>query len=185
MNIEDLSGYGIVKTIAEIIEQGFAFDEETGEVLFEHEDLDKLEMALDDKMSSTVGYYNVLCDKVDNLKKRKKEIDYSIKLAEKRVERMKDYLDYLMKANNKTKFEKDEHKISYRKSVASNISDEKALRDYINSDKELTEKYLKFKEPDINKKAIMEDIKSSKKDNEYTLEIPGFELIENNNIIIK
>lgn len=189
MKPEDLSGYGILKIIADVIDQGFSFDEETGEILFEHDDLDKLEIAFDDKLSSIVGFYNASSDRCDNLKNRKKEIDKSIKMAEKKAERVKEYIDFLMKASNKTKFEKDEHKISYRKSVASEVYDEKALKDFINSSDEYKNKYFKFKDPEFNIKALSDDIKATKTVNDdgetiYTLEIPGIKMVERENIQI-
>ena len=43
MDVNEMSGYGISQTIAQIIENGFTINEETGEVLFQSDDLEKLQ----------------------------------------------------------------------------------------------------------------------------------------------
>ena len=57
MDINELSGWGISQQIEEIVENGFTFDEETGEVFFTTDDLDKLEMALEDKINQLSNYF--------------------------------------------------------------------------------------------------------------------------------
>lgn len=186
MNIEELSGYGISKEIAKIIEEGFSYDEETGEVFFTTDDLEALQMALDDKLAQLDGVYLCHLAKIEAMKNRKKEVEKSIKQLENKAENLKKYIDFLMKTNGKTSFEKDDKKISYRKSVSSNIYDEKALREYIKSKDEYEEKYFKISDPEINKKALSDDVKATKQeDGSYALNIPGFELVTNENIQIK
>ena len=65
MDINELSGWGISQQIAQIVENGFTFDEETGEVFFTTDDLDALNEALDNKLESLAGIYQ------NNLKIRK------------------------------------------------------------------------------------------------------------------
>ena len=83
-----------------------------------------------------------------------------------------------MKANNKDKLEIGDKKLSYRKSISSNIVDRDKLLEWINSNEENKQKYLNYKEPEISKKELTTLAKAGK-------EIPGFELVENNNIQIK
>ena len=54
MNIDELSGWGISQAIAQVVEDGFVFNEETGEVFFTADDLDKLNEAFDKKIISTL-----------------------------------------------------------------------------------------------------------------------------------
>ena len=62
MDINELSGWGISQQIAEIVENGFTFDEETGEVFFTTDDLDKLEIALEDKINQLSNYFENVRD---------------------------------------------------------------------------------------------------------------------------
>lgn len=186
MDINELSGWGISKQIAEIVENGFSFDEETGEVFFTVDDLDALQEALDSKIESLAGIYQMYNSKSDALKDRAKEITERAKSYEKKADRIKDYIDSLMQANGKDKLEVGDKKLSYRKSVAGSIIDEVALRKYIEADDERKEEFYNYKEPDISKKALGDAIKATKQeDGSYTLSIPGFELVENKNLLIK
>ena len=185
MDINELSGWGISQQIAQIIEDGFSYNEETGEVFFTSDDLDALNEALDDKLESLAGVYQMYESKSTALKERSKEIAERAKTFDNKAERIKEYINQLMQMNGKTKLEVGDKKISYRKSVSSSVTDEEALLQYI-KDNNLSDKYLSYKEPTIAKKAIGDDIKATKQsDGTYTLNIPGFELVENNNIIIK
>lgn len=186
MNIDELSAWGVSQQIAQIVEQGFSYDEETGEIFFTTDDLDALEIKLEDKMSSLTGLYKKFSATAETLKNRSKEIAEKSNRFETKAENIKKYIDHLMQLNNKTKMDAGDNTISYRSSVSSEVFDEEALREYINSDKDLADKYFKIKKPDINKKAIGDDIKATKQaDGTYTLNIPGFKLVENRNLQIK
>lgn len=185
MDINELSGWGISQQIAQIIEDGFVYDEETGEVFFTTDDLDALNEALDKKIESLAGVYQMYNSKATALKERGKEVVERAKTFENKAERIKEYINQLMQMNGKTKLEVGDKKISYRKSVAGNITDEVALLKYID-DNNLKDKYLSYSKPTIAKKAIGDDIKATKQsDGTYALSIPGFSIVENNNIIIK
>lgn len=186
MNIDELSGWGISKQIADVVENGFSYDEETGEIIFTSDDLETLEVALEEKIQSLSGIHLDYLAKAKNFKERSKEILDVSKRYEKKAERLKTYIDNLMKLNGKTKLEIGDTRLSYRKSVSSMITDEEALRKYIEEDEERKAKYYSYKVPEISKKAISDDIKQTKTaEGDYELSIPGFELIENSNLIIK
>lgn len=186
MDINELSGWGISQQIAQIVENGFTFDEETGEVFFTTDDLDALNEALDNKLESLAGIYQMYGSKADALKARSKEIAERAKSFENKADKLKKYIDSLMQANNKEKLEVGDKKLSYRKSTAGNIIDDSALRQYINSKDEYKQKYFSYKEPEIAKKNLKDDILASKQDDgSYSLVIPGFEVVENKNLLIK
>ena len=186
MDINELSGWGISQQIAQIVENGFTFDEETGEVFFTTDDLDALNEALDSKLESLAGIYQMYVSKADALKARSKEIAERAKSFENKADKLKKYIDSLMQANNKEKLEVGDKKLSYRKSTAGNIIDDSALRQYINSKDEYKQKYFSYKEPEIAKKNLKDDILASKQDDgSYSLVIPGFEVVENKNLLIK
>ena len=186
MDINELSGWGISQQIAQIVENGFTFDEETGEVFFTTDDLDALNEALDNKLESLAGIYQMYGSKADALKARSKEIAERAKSFENKADKLKKYIDSLMQANNKEKLEVGDKKLSYRKSVVGNIIDDFVLRQYINSKDEYKQKYFSYKEPEIAKKNLKDDILASKQDDgSYSLVIPGFEVVENKNLLIK
>ena len=178
MDINELSGWGISQQIAEVVENGFSFDEETGEVFFTTDDLDALQEALDSKIESLAGIYQMYNSKADALKDRAKEVNDRAKSYEKKSERIKDYIDSLMQANGKDKLEVGDKKLSYRKSKATNIFDEGKLKDWINSSDENKAKYFKYKEPEFAKKELGDALKQGET-------IPGVELVENKNLSIK
>lgn len=186
MDINELSGWGISQHIADVVENGFSYNEETGEVYFTTDDLDALKEALDDKLESLSGLYQKYTSNAEALKNRAKDVMKQSKALESKADHIKRYIDTLMRINGKEKVQVGDKTISYRRSVSSNIIDEEALRNYINSNDELKNKYYVYKEPEISKKTLSDDIKSTKQeDGSYTLTIPGFELVENKNLIIK
>ena len=186
MDINELSGWGISQQIAQVVENGFSYDEETGEVFFTTDDLDALNEALDSKLESLAGIYQMYVSKADALKARSKEIAERAKSFENKADKLKKYIDSLMQANNKEKLEVGDKKLSYRKSTAGNIIDDSALRQYINSKDEYKQKYFSYQEPEIAKKNLKDDILASKQDDgSYSLVIPGFEVVENKNLLIK
>ena len=186
MDINELSGWGISQQIAQIVENGFTFDEETGEVFFTTDDLDALNEALDNKLKSLAGVYQMYMSKSDALNARSKEIANRAKSFENKANKIKNYIDSLMKANQKEKLEVGDKKLSYRKSLAGNIVNDSELRKHINSDDEYKKRYFVYKEPEISKKNLKDDVLASKQaDGSYSLVIPGFEIVENKNLLIK
>ena len=186
MDINELSGWGISQQIAQIVENGFTFDEETGEVFFTTDDLDALNEALDSKLESLAGIYQMYNSKADALKARSKEIADRAKSFENKADKLKNYIDSLMKANGKDKLEVGDKKLSYRRSTSANVVDDTALRQYINSKEEYKQRYFNYKEPEISKKNLKDDVLASKQDDgSYSLNIPGFEVTENRNLSIK
>ena len=155
-------------------------DEETGEVFFTTDDLEALQEALDNKLESLAGIYQMYVSKGEALKIRSKDIADRAKSFEKKADRIKEYIDALMKANGKDDkpLEIGDKKLSYRKSKATNIFDEDKLKEWINSSDENKQKYFKYKEPEIAKKELGDALKQGEK-------IPGIELVENKNLQIK
>lgn len=177
MDINEMSGYGISQTIAKIIEEGFTMDEETGEILFQGDDLEALQEALDKKINSICGYIEFCENRADGLKKRKQEIETNQKHYTNKAEHLKRYLNMLLEMNGKTDgMETDDYRVSYRKSTKSEIYDEDALKKYIESKPELKEKYYKVTY-EIKNKELSNDVKTG-------ITIPGFRLVENKNLQI-
>lgn len=161
--------FEINKTILDIIEKGFSEDEETGEILFEEDDLMDLQIAFDEKIDGISGYIKNLDSlndgikkEIDNLSKRKKE-------NEKKIKSLKEYVLMMFDYEGIKKYETAKNKLSTRKSKSVNILDE----DLISSD------FKKCKEMwSIDKVAIKAAISNGKK-------VDGAELVENTNLTLK
>lgn len=178
MDIKEMSAFGISQTMAQLIENGFVMDEETGEVLFQGDDLTALKEALDVKINSICGAIKYNESKADALKKRKQEIDANQKFFASKAESLKRYLNVLLEMNGKTDgMVTDDYRVSYRKSTKGEIYDEDALIKYIESKPELKEKYYKVSY-ELKNKELSDDTKQGE-------EIPGFRLVENKNLQIK
>ena len=171
--------YEIDKNIKEIIDNGYSFNEETGEVLFETQDLEKLEMDLTSKINNIVGYIKDL----DLEAKALVEVaqDYEARANKKKnlKERLTKYLDNYLKTNNM--LERQEYKngvVSYRKSESLSITNEKDLENYLRSNEEYY-KYLKTEiKESFDKKGLKEELKNG-------VNIPFCEITEKQNIQIK
>ena len=74
MKTDELSLWGLSDALYNVIENGFSFNEETGEIYFTSEDLDSLEMALDDKLNGICGYIKFSESREESLKARINEI---------------------------------------------------------------------------------------------------------------
>lgn len=177
MDINEMSGYGISQAIAKIIDEGFICNEETGEIIFQGEDLDALKEALDKKINSICGYIKACENRAEGLKNRKKEIESNQKYYEKKADNLKKYLDMLLKANGQdTGMKTEDYTVSYRKSTKGEIYDDEALKKYIDSNDEYKDRYYKITY-ELKSKELSAEAKTG-------TNIPGFRLVENKNLQI-
>lgn len=176
---EKMSLYKLDQTMKEVIESGFTFDEETGEVLFTTDDINELQMSIDEKINNIVGYIKDLNIEVKNLKSISNEYKERAAEKEKKVEKLREYLDNFMTSNSLEKKEVLNGIVSYRNSTATDIYDEQALMKYIEEHKELEDRYIK-KEIKFSKTEIGNDLKANE-----TLEIAGVQLVSNKNLQIR
>lgn len=103
------------------------------------------------------------------LKKEKEAFAARQKTAENRAKSLKNYLGFLL---NGEKFKTDRVQISWRRSEQVQTDDEFMLWAKEHS------AYLRWKEPEIDKAALKEDLKQG-------IEVPHAVLVENQNIQIK
>ena len=171
--------YEIDKNIKDVIDKGYSFNEETGEILFETEDLDKLELALTDKINNIVGYIKDL--EIEEKALIEVAQDYENRAYNKKhkAERLREYLDNYLKSNNM--YDKQEYKngiVSYRSSKSLQIANDVDLENYLKGSDEYS-KYLKEKvTTSFDKKGITEELKNGK-------EIPFCKIVEKQNLQIK
>lgn len=173
--------FDIGKAIEDILNQGLVYDEETGEVFFDENDLDKLNQMETEKLES-IGMYiknenamaTAIKAELDSLTKRKKA-------HEAKVDWLKKYVSSYLESKGMEKgYETPKVKFSFRKSPALNVYDAVSLRKYIDEDEDRKKKYYKYSEPEISKKAITDDLKADE-----NLTIPGAEIISKKNLQIK
>lgn len=143
-------------------------DEETGEIL-NAEELDELSGAFEEKSEAVACYIKNSEVFIGNLKAEEANLAKRRKQAEKRIDYLKNVLTACLDAAGRDKVETTKVRVSFRKSVAVSIDDEKALpADFVVET--VTTK------PD--KTAIKKAIQSGQ-------EVSGASLVENRNLQIK
>lgn len=163
----------------------YGVDEETGELLDEDQfnaKFDEIQMALNDKIESSICFVKNLNAEVEAFKAEEKNLAQRRKIKENLAERIKNRIDTYIKAQytdeegnidivglNKYKMETPKVKLSYRKSESVNITD-------IDS---IPKKYIKTKtEISADKTNIKKAIKAGQ-------DINGAELVTNINMQVK
>lgn len=139
-------------------------DNETGEII-DIEMFDSLQMERDEKIESIALYIKDLKAEAEALKAEKLAFAERQKVAENKVESLKNYLAYALKGQA---FKSTKAVVSFRKTQQVDIPDIYAL----------DENFLKYAEPTADKTAIKEAIKAGQT-------VKGATLIENTSIIIK
>lgn len=161
--------YKINKHIQDVLENGYSFDEETGEILFDTSSLDTLEIAFNEKVDNIICYIKNLNALNDAIESEIKALGERKKANNKKVENLTNYVLTTMKMREMDKLETAKNKVSFRKSKSLNVVDESKIPSIY-----FTEKI----EHKVNKKAITDAIKQG-------YEIEGCELVEKTNLIIK
>jgi hypothetical protein len=138
--------------------------DETGEII-DIEAFDSLQMERDAKIENIALYIKDLRAEAEALKAEKLAFAERQKVAENKVESLKNYLAYALKGQA---FKSTKAVVSFRKTQQVDIPDIYAL----------DENFLRYKEPEADKTAIKEAIKAGQA-------VKGATLIENTSVIIK
>ena len=139
-------------------------DNETGEIT-NIEMFDSLQMERDEKIESIALYIKDLKAEAEALKAEKLAFAERQKVAENKMESLKNYLVYALKGQA---FKSTKAVVSFRKTQQVDIPDIYKL----------DENFLRYKEPEADKTAIKEAIKAGQT-------VEGATLIENTSVIIK
>ena len=139
-------------------------DSETGEII-DIEALDSLQMERDAKIEGIALWIKDLKAEAEALKAEKIAFAERQKVAENKVESLKNYLAYALKGQA---FKSTKAVVSFRKTQQVDVPDIYAL----------DENFLRYKEPEADKTAIKEAIKAGQT-------VKGATLIENTSVIIK
>lgn len=120
--------YEIDGRIAQVIENGFALDEATGEV-FTCDELEELDASRNVKLEAVGLFIKDLNAEVEAFKAEQKALTERLKAKERRVEQLKVYLAFSMKAHGDKKLDTPKVRLSFRKSTSTEITDEKLVPD--------------------------------------------------------
>lgn len=145
----------------------FEIDEETGEIT-NAGDLDDLKMERNEKIKNCVFYYKNILAEADALKAEKMKLQQRQQIAERKAERMKQYLEYCLDGKE---FKPDDDvrvRITYRKSKSVECDDIARV----------PEEYLRFRTPELDKTKVKKAIASGET-------VKGCVLVEKSNIQIK
>jgi len=156
----------IDKNIEAILED--AIDPETGEIsedLFEQ--YEKLQMDRDQKVENIVCYIKDLKAEAAAIKEEKANLDKRARSAENKADRLKQYLEFCLHGE---KFSSPRGSVSYRKTTKVEV-DENRLN-------EVPERFLRYKDPEVDKKAVTEALKAGE-------DVPGCTLVDSVSVIIK
>ena len=146
-------------------------DPETGEITDEERFMELVNRFNNGKEWLALMYKNYSAD-AEALKKEKDAFAVREKVAKNKAERVKKYLDFLCDGE---KFSTDKVQVTYRKSTAVEVDDEfvsLAIGD------ENLEHFLKFKEPEVDKTALKDAIKTG-------ITFEHARMVEHNNIQIR
>lgn len=159
--------YEINNAIIQVLEG--AVDPETGEVIDEDlfASLEQLQMEREAKCENVACWIKDLQGDAEKIKAEAKNLAARAKATENKAERLKAYLEWALDGQ---KLKTPRCSISYRTSKAVEI-DPEALAF-------MPERFLRFKDPEPDKKAIGDAIKAGE-------EIAGCRLVEKTSMIIK
>ena len=171
--------YDINQALIDTIEMGV--DVETGEIL-EGQNLDdkinQLSMVLDEKMENIACYVKNLTSDIEALKTEEDNLKKRRKSKENQIKYLKRYLSNFMQLNDIPKFETSKCKVSFRKSVSTEVIDQdKIPKSLIKTKTEKT----------VDKLGLKQFLQNNTKDmsKEEQIKEYGAYLSENKNIGIK
>ena len=159
--------YEIENAISDLLSQ---VDEETGEILFDPEQLEALQMERDGKIENlALAWKNMsaeakaIKDEIDNLTKRMKTVQNA-------AERAKSYLEFVL---NGEQFKSAKVAVSYRKTKSVDTTE-----DFVPWAYEHAQNLLRMKEPEPNKAEVKKAIEAGE-------DIPFASIVEKKSIQIK
>ena len=159
--------YEIDNAIREVLES--AADPETGELVDEAllEQYDKLIMDRDQKIENIGLYIKNLEADAAAIKAEAKNLTARAKAAENKAEHLRNYMQFCL---NGQKFQSPRLSVSFRRSQKVEVDQNRLF--------EIPEDYLRYKDPEVDKKRVSEALKAGE-------DIPGCTLVDSVSMIIK
>ncbi len=162
--------YEINESLKAVLEGGMVVDEETGEILFDAENIEDLQLALDEKLEGCALYLKNLEAEAAAIKEEETNLATRRKTKERKAERLKEYIRDVMADNGEGfRLETPRAALSLRRSESVAITDQALI----------PKEYLRIKE-DIkpDKTAIKKALKNGQS-------VQGVCLVENLNLQVK
>ena len=159
--------YELDQAVLTVLENGLVFDEETGEILWDEDNFNQLEIERKDKLESVALYIKSLEAEASAIRSEEKALADRRSVKEKKVERLRSYLSYSMECFGDRKLETPRVAIGFRKSDAVEIEDESLI----------PQTWIKYK-PSIDKAGIKKALKAGEC-------VHGAQLVERQNLQIK
>ena len=147
-----------------------AVDPETGEILFDPEELDRLQLEREVKLESLALAVKNLTAEAKAIREEETALAERRRSVEKKAERARQYLEFILQGE---KFQTAKVAVSYRKSKKLELAPE-----FLETAKTSYPYLLRFREPEPDKSAITAAIKAGDA-------IPGAELVESVSMQIK
>ena len=159
--------YEINNAIQDVLD--YALDPETGEILDDAlmASYDQLRMDRDEKIENIGCFIKNLEADAKAIREEEKSLADRRRAAENKAEHLRNYLQFCLAGQ---KFQSPRLSVSFRKSKKV-VFDEAHLYD-------VPDDYLRYKEPELDKKLVAEALKAGEV-------IPGCELVESVSMIIK
>lgn len=154
----------LYELVKEIENFDLDIDEETGEIL-NMDELDALQLEKDAKVENICLWIKNLKSDAEAYRSEKKAFEQKIRAAENKAARLTAYVDYILAGD---KFKSSKVSVSYRK------SEQIECADLLDVDVD----YLRYKEPELDKKKIKDAIKAG-------IEVKGCQLVERQNLQIR
>ena len=161
--------YELDQAVLTVLDNGLIFDEETGEILWDEDNFNQLEVERNDKLEAVALYVKSLDADAAAIKAEEKKLADRRSIKERKAERLRSYLTFSMQTFGDTKIETPRVALSFRKSESVEITDASYLpRVFCKIEEKIT--------PD--KKAIKQALKAGET-------INGAELVTRQNLQIK
>lgn len=146
-----------------------AVDPETGEIVASDvfEALDALQLAFDEKAENTACFIKNLDAEAKAIREEEKALAARRRVLENKAERCKAYLQFCL---NGEKFSTPRCAVSFRRSKSVAVDENRLF--------EIPEDYLRYKDPEVDKKAVREALVAGQ-------DVPGCSLVESVSMIIK
>ena len=136
--------YEIDNSIKQLLEE---VDPETGELIVDTDALDALMMEREKKIENVACYIKNLTSDAKQLKDEEKALAERRQAAEKKAERLRDYLTYALQGQ---KFQTAKCAVSFRKTQSVEVDD--AFTEW--AQKSGNDNLLRYKLPEVNKVAV-------------------------------
>lgn len=119
--------YELDQAVLTVLDNGLIFDEETGEILWDEDNFNQLEMERNDKLESVALYIKSLDADAAAIKAEEKALAERRSIKEKKADRLRGYLAFSMQSFGDTKLETPRVALSFRKSEHVEIEDENLI----------------------------------------------------------